>query len=61
MSTLLSHHHALHRTDPKYIIYHDAFWDPRMHCDICYTLYQFYVRPDNDSVELKRVELGSFM
>jgi hypothetical protein len=29
VSALLSHHQALHRTDPKFIIYHNAFWDPK--------------------------------
>jgi len=29
VSTVLSHHQALHRTDPKYIIYYNAFWDPK--------------------------------
>jgi len=32
-----------------------SIWDPRMLCDIGYTLDQFYVRPDDDSVELKYV------
>jgi len=34
-----------------------SIWDPRMHCDIWYTLDQFYVRPGDDSVELKHVAM----
>ena len=34
-----------------------SIWDPRMHCNIRYTLDQFYVRADDNSAELKYVAM----